>query len=443
MGDGNEPVGIGLAGCGTVGGAVATLLTSESATLGRLRRPVRLRHIHDVDFTRGRQLQLDEKLFTERLDAMLDDPGVQVIVELIGGLTDARDVMERAIRAGKHVVTANKALLAHHGAELFALARQRGVCIGFEASCVGGVPVVQAVCDGLVANRIDAMYGIVNGTCNYILTSMTQRGLGYAEALAQAQADGLAEADPTLDVSGHDSAHKLAILAALAFGRRVEIDAVSTEGIDALELIDIQYGQELGYVIKLLAIAQRQEQGLSLRVRPAFISRTHPLAWVSGPFNAVSVYGDATGHTLYYGRGAGAKPTASAVLADIASITVGSAQRRFAQVRIWPDQCPPAEQVPVEAVRSRYYIRVLCQDRPGVLARIATVLGDNNISILSVLQHEPPPASARPDCVPVVITTHQASEGAVRKAIVQVDQLDVIKAATVCIAIVDEYPETL
>jgi homoserine dehydrogenase len=272
---------------------------------------------------------------------------------------------------------------------------------------------------------------------------MTQRGRTYAEALAQAQRDGLAEADPTLDVASTDSAHKLAIMASLAFGERIDLDAISVEGIDSLELCDINYGQELGYVVKLLAIAQRQGDGISLRVRPVFISKEHPLAWVSGPFNAVSVYGHATGHTMYYGRGAGGMPTASAVIADLASVAMGTAQRAFEQLALWPDRSPRAHQLPVEAVRSRYYLRVMAEDQPGVLAQIAAILGGHEISISSVLQHETHEDAEPDEGVPVVITTHHAQEGAVRNALDEVNALDAIKTRSVCIGILEEHPEQL
>ena len=435
-------LGIAIVGCGTVGGGVATMLTRDADTLrARAGVELALRHIVDVDFAHAKRLGLDSGLFREDLDQALGDESVGVVAELVGGTTVAREIIENAIRAGKHVVTANKALLAHHGAELWALARQHGTCIGFEAACAGGVPIIGALGEGLIANRIDALFGIVNGTCNSILTAMTRRGQTYAEALAQARADGLAEADPNLDVGGTDSAHKLAILAAFAFGRRIDFDAIPTAGIDDLDSLDVRYGQELGYVVKLLAIAQRQEDGLSLRVRPAFISKSHPLAWVSGPFNAVSVYGHATGHTMYYGRGAGAMPTASAVVADIASLAVGAAQRKFATLGIFPDRAGPADQLPIEAVRSRYYIRVMADDHPGVLARIAAILGRRDIGICSVLQHESPHADTAG--VPVVITTYRAREGDVLKALKEIDALDVVKTKTVCISIVDEHPEDL
>lgn len=434
------PFGVALVGCGTVGGATARLLTREESILAsRCLRPIVLRHIVDVNFDHARKLGLDESLFRRDVQTALDDPDVHVVVELIGGRTTARQVIERALQAGKDVVTANKALLAHDGPALYALARKYGRSIAFEASCAGGIPIIRALTDGLIANRIDALYGIVNGTCNFILTEMSAGGRSYREVLAEAQKAGLAEADPTLDVSGEDSAHKLAILASLAFGRRIRYEAIPVEGIDTLDLRDVSFGQQLGYVVKLLAIASRQADGVSLRVRPAFISKEHPLAWVSGPFNAVSVYSHATGHTMYYGRGAGGKPTASAVAADIVSLALGAWQKRFEQLAVWPDRAEPAEQLPIEAVQSRYYLRITCQDKPGVFAQIAAILGRHEISITSVLQREPTHQAERG--VPVIITTHQAREGNVRSAVAEIDALPVVTAPSVCIGIVEEYPE--
>jgi len=436
-----QTTGVAIVGCGTVGGAAAEMLTRDAELVSkRCGACIELRYIVDVDFTRAEQFGMDASLFCKDLDKVLGDESVQVVAELVGGTTVAKTIIEKALSAGKHVVTANKALLAHHGAELWAMARKNNVCIAFEGSCVGGVPIVGALCGGLLSNRIDAIFGIVNGTCNYILTEMTTRGQSYAEALTRAQKDGLAEADPTLDVAGIDSAHKIAILAALAFGRRIDFEAIPASGIDSLDTMDIRFGQELGYVVKLLAIAQRQEDGLSLRVRPAFISKEHPLAWVSGPFNAVSVYGHATGHTMYYGRGAGGPPTASAVVADIAAIALGTAQRYSALLGIWPDQAPEADQLAIEAVRSRYYLRVMADDRPGVLASVAEILAEYDISICSVLQHESSHANAG---VPVIITTYKATEGDVLAALSKIDAMDVIKSKTTCIGIVDEHEERL
>jgi len=431
--------GAAIVGCGTVGSAAATMLTRDAELISnRSGAPIELRCVVDVDFSRAEKIGIDPSMFREDLDEVLADGSVQVIAELVGGTTVAKTIIEKSLNAGKHVVTANKALLAHHGVELWALARKNSVCIAFEGSCAGGIPIVGSLCGGLVGNRIDALFGIVNGTCNYILSEMTTRGQSYAEALSQAQADGLAEADPTLDVAGVDSAHKIAILASLAFGRQIDFDAIPTRGIDSLDKMDIRFGQELGYVVKLLAIAQRQSDGLSLRVRPAFISKEHPLAWVSGPFNAVSVYGHATGHTMYYGRGAGGLPTASAVVADIASIALGTAQKVSQTLGVWPDQAPRANQLAIEAVRGRYYLRVMADDQPGVLARVADILAQYGISICSVLQHESAHADAG---VPVIITTYEATEGDVMSALERIDAMDVIKSNTTCIGIVDEHEE--
>ncbi|MBI5726084.1 MAG: homoserine dehydrogenase [Planctomycetes bacterium] len=443
----DKPFGIAIVGCGTVGGSAATLLVRDSRLLmERTGLKLELRHIVDVDFANARRLGLPENIFRRKLDEALRDEQTGVVVELIGGLGAAMETIERAIQAGKCVVTANKALLAQHGAELFAQARKREVSVGFEASCAGGIPIIRALTDGLIANRIDAIYGIVNGTCNFILTEMTQHGKTYADALAEAQKAGFAEADPTLDVSGGDSAHKLAILAGLAFAGRIDLDSIHVEGIDRLQSCDITFGQELGYIIKLLAIAQRQSDGLSLRVRPAFISKEHPLAWVSGPFNAVSVYGHATGHTMYYGRGAGGMPTASAVVADLVSVALGSQQSAFRHLRLWPDVAPPATQLPIGMVRSRYYIRTICQDKPGTFAQLATILAKHQISISSLLQHEPrEDIQNSQQCgfkgVPVVITTYRSVESSVRQALAEIDKLDSISGPSVCIGIVDEHEE--
>jgi len=433
--------GVAIVGCGTVGAAVAQLLTRDSEILrARLAPRLDLRHIVDVNFDNARRAGLDEKLFRADLSAALDDPDVRAVVELVGGTDIPRDIIAKALQAGKHVVTANKALLAYRGRELFALARKQGLTIAFEASCAGGIPIIRALCDGLIANRIDAIYGILNGTCNYILTGMTQRRLPYCQMLSDARKLGLAEADPTLDVSGTDSAHKLAILASLAFAGGVDFKKIPTDGIDRLDLCDIAYGQELGYVVKLLAIAQRRPEGLSLRVRPAFITTEHPLAWVSGPFNAVSVYGHATGHTMYYGRGAGGMPTASAVVADLAALACGTWQEIYRNLPIWPDITKPADQLPIEDVLSMYYLRVMAQDRPGVLGQVAAILGEHDISIRSVLQHEPHKNNASAG-VPVVITTYRAQEGNLRAALAQIDKLECVRSNTVCIAIVDEHSE--
>jgi len=435
-----QTIGVALVGCGTVGSSVAKLLGRHGGLLtDRAGLALVLRHVVDQDFTRARKAGVDEGLFrTELADALADDQ-THVVVELIGGVGFAKDVIEQALRAGKCVVTANKALLAEHGRELFALARANGVCIAFEGSCVGGVPVIGALTGGLIANDVDALFGIVNGTCNYILTHMSRDGADYSTVLTEAQQAGLAEMDPTLDVSGADSAHKLAILAALAFGRYVPLDAISMEGIEQIDVADIRFGDELGYAIKLLAIAQRQGDGLSLRVHPAFIRKDHPLAGVEGPFNAVCVYGHAVGHTMYYGRGAGGPATASAVVADIVDVATGNAQRRFDTLGVWPDRSEPATLVPIEAVQSRYYLHVTCEDSPGVLGRIADVLGSHEIGIASVLQHEPLHPGSQD--VPLIITTYEANEGNLRRALAEIDALPVTKRPTFSVRIVAEHDE--
>ncbi len=441
-------IGVAIVGCGTVGGAAASILTDADKDIIRSRSTARveLRSIVDIDFTHARAAGLDERLFSEDLDGVLRDPEIQAVVELIGGTTVAKDVVLRALKAGKHVVTANKALMAASGVELLALARTHGVTVSFEASCAGGIPIILSLTQGLIANGISALYGILNGTCNFILTEMTQAGSSYEEALRQAREAGYAEADPYLDVSGHDSAHKLTILASLAFSRQIDIHKIPVTGIDALQEIDVAYGQELGYVIKLLAIARKQtggdEPGLSLHVRPAFIPQDHPLAWVSGPFNAVSVYGDATGHTMYYGRGAGGSPTASAIVSDLYAIATGNAASSFDSF-LWPDRAARARQLTAAAITGRYYLRIMAEDQPGVLAQIASKLGDNHISILSVLQKEAPEGSPQDMGVPVVITTHRANEGGLLRALTAIDRLPVVKQPSVCIEIVDEHLEQI
>lgn len=439
----NKNFNIAIAGCGTVGGATAVLLSRDKKSiLEKTGINVNLKYIVDVDFSNARALNMEEKLFTSNLETVLTDSDIHAVVELIGGTTIAREVTEKCLKAGKHVVTANKALLAHYGSSLMATARENGVSIAFEASCGGGIPIVRALYDGLSANRIEALYGIVNGTCNYILTAMTSKGQSYQEALKEAQESGLAEADPTLDVSGMDSAHKLAILGSLAFGKRVELSSIPAKGIDSLNLLDVAYGQELGYVMKLLAIARKGEKGISCVVRPSFIGKDHPLAWVSGSFNAVSIYGHAVGHTMYYGRGAGGSPTASAVAADIISVALGTIPALFKALHIWPDESMPADHLPPEQIQSRYYIRLMVEDKPGVFAKFASVLGDQGISISSVLQKEPADEAAEPAIVPVVITTHEVLEGDLSRALDIINQFDEVQEPAVCINIIDEHEET-
>ncbi len=432
---------VAIVGCGTVGGSVASLLLKDRRLIGeRSGVDVELAAVHTRTFSRATDAGVPEELFERSLETLLERRDIDVVVELIGGLTVARDIVLRAVANGKHVVTANKALLAHHGTELWEAARANGVCIGFEASTAGGIPVIRAITDGLLANRIDAVYGIVNGTSNYILTQMTQQGMGYADALAGAQRDGLAEADPSLDVNGTDSAHKVAIMAALAFGIKVDFDAIPVSGIDLLESVDVTFGSDLGYVVKLLAVAHRTPDGVTPWVRPAFISREHPLAWVSGPFNAVSIYGHATGHTLYYGRGAGGHPTASAVISDILSIGMGTLPAVFDHTGYWQDRNKDARQVPMAQTSSRFYLRIMAKDQPGVLAEIARIFGNHSISIASMLQPEVTEDGAE-TLVPIVITTHISAQQNLEDALAHIDALDITGERAACIPIIEEHAE--
>jgi homoserine dehydrogenase len=359
----------------------------------------------------------------------------------VGGTEFAYTLIERALEAGKHVVTANKALLAHRGEDLYAAAHANGVSLAFEASCGGGIPLIRAITDGLAGNRLDAMYGIVNGTCNYILSEMITRSISYEEALGEAQRDGLAEADPTLDVGGFDSAHKIAIMAALAFGVKVDYDRIPVEGIDALNVMDVTWADRLGYVVKLLAIAERCREGVTLRVRPCFVHAEHPLAWISGPFNAISVYSYPTGHTMYYGRGAGGSATAGAIVADIVSVASGVYPPLFAGAQFWPDRTPPAVQNPAGTIRGRYYVRALVQDRPGVLSEMANRLGTHGISIASVHQDEIP--DGEQELAPVILVTHGALEDDLRAAVAEIDAMPQVTQPCSVISIIDEPQEDL
>ncbi|MFP4300908.1 MAG: homoserine dehydrogenase [Spirochaetaceae bacterium] len=438
-------VGIALVGCGTVGGATAQLLTRDRELLRRKSGlDLELRYIVDKNFDVARSLGLPEETFTEELEKALADPEVEIVIELVGGTGFAKELIESALEAGKHVVTANKALLAHHGEELWALARTRGRAIAFEASCGGGIPIIRSLVEGLVANEVDALYGIVNGTCNFILTEMIEEGKSYEAALADAQARGLAEADPALDVGGMDSAHKIAIMSALAFGLKVDFDAIPVEGIDGLSEVDVAFGSTLGYMVKLLAVSYRTTDGVTLWVRPAFISREHPLAWVKGPFNAVSVYGHATGHTLYYGRGAGGQPTASAVVSDVVSLGLGTFEKVFQAAGQWQDINTLSRQVHVEETAGRFYIRTMVTDSPGMLAKLSSIFAEHAISIASVLQNElPEEAPQSGTLVPVVITTHRAQERSVREAVALIDALPGTGSRSTVIPILDEHPEEL
>ena len=425
-----------MVGFGTVGAGVARLILEEADTIAAKMgiRP-ELACIVDTDLERARPVQLPPGVLTNDLSRLLNDPTIGIAVELVGGTSVARDIQLKMLRAGKDVVTANKALLATHGSELYQVARENDRCIAFEASCVGGVPIIGAIRTGLAANRITAMYGIVNGTCNYILSNMSSKDEEFSQALAKAQKHGFAEADPTLDVSGGDSAHKLAILASIAFGCEIAMEDIFVEGIDGISREDLRYGREMGYCLKLLAIAQRNgNDQISLRVHPSFIAADTSLARVNGSFNAISLFGSAVGETLYYGRGAGMMPTASAVMADVIDVAMGNSKTIFNHLRLRPrDEVKPLIE-PVGEVVTRFYIRVMAKDEPGVVARYGKILGDHNISISGALQHE---GTGPGNTVPVVITTHRTQEKNMVAALAELTKIDIISGKPTCVRIVD------
>lgn len=433
-------IGVGLIGMGIVGGGVAKLLTEQrDAYAQRLGRPVEIRRVlvRDVAKAKARGL-VDASILTDDAEAFFATKDMSIVAEVAGSLK-VLDPVSRSLKAGKHVVTANKSLIAAHGPELFSLARKHNASIAFEAACGGGIPIINGLKFGMHANRVRAMYGILNGTCNYILTAMTQHGKSYDVALKEAQDAGFAEADPTLDVSGRDTAEKLAILASLAFGVRANADMFPCEGISELNITDIRLAQELGYDIKLLAIAEDGEASgqpgkLSLRVHPSFVHRQEPLAQVHGSFNALAVFGHATGMVLSVGRGAGELPTASAVVADILNVASGWYPHAFANIAAWPgEDAAEAKLLEPRDVTCRYYLRINAIDRPGTLSKITTILGNHGISISAVLQHE----AAAGQLVPVVVTTHEAAEGAVRDALEQITALQVTDGKPVCVRIVE------
>ena len=438
----SQPIGITLLGAGIVGRGVLRILDAQGPLLreraGLL--PV-VRHVVCRDPAKHKDLKGD---FTVSGDAMaaIRDPKVQIVVELAGGIDHAGTYVAEALKAGKHVVTANKALLAHRGPELFTLAKQHKVSIGFEASCGGGIPIIDALTRGLIGNRIDTLIGIVNGTCNFILTQMSQHGHSYADALKDAQKQGFAEADPTLDVNGRDSAQKLSILATLAFNQQIGEQHVQVSGIDTLQTEDIRWAAKLGYAIKLLAIAQRVEASVALSVSPMLVHKGDLFADVSGSFNAIAIYGSAIGHQFFYGRGAGQMPTASAVVADIFGVALGTIPHAFERLNVFPGSLPPAQVLPVEQSQSRFYLRATAANEPGVFAQITQTLGKNNISLAGVFQQE---AEDDAEFVPVVVTTHAATHHEMRAALKQIDALPTVKPATVCLPILEqpeEFPAT-
>jgi len=428
-------IGVGLVGFGTVGIGVAKILLGNRALIQRrVGVPVELVRVVDLDITRDRGVSLPPGMLTTDVGQILDDPSIDIVLELIGGYDAAKRVILDAMARGKQVVTANKALLAVHGEEIFEAAARRRVDLGFEASVGGGIPVIRALTEGLAANTILSIYGIINGTSNYILSRMTSEGQGFKEVLAEAQRAGYAEADPTFDVAGVDSAHKLSIMVSLAYGTPVNFKEVYTEGITRLTPLDITYAKEFGYTIKLLGIAKFSDGEVEARVHPTMIPSTSPVAHVEGIYNAIQLAGDAVGDIVLYGQGAGSMPTGSAVVSDVIAIArnlLTGAPGRVPPASFQQDQRRPLRIRQMEEIVSLYYLRFMVLDRPGVLSQISGVLGRHEISISSVLQQ----GRKEGQTVPVVIMTHTSTERDVQASLREIDRMPFISEPTTLIRV--------
>ena len=428
-------IGVGLIGFGTVGaGVVRILLQNASLIQRRVGVPLELVRVADLDVTRDRGVKLSPGILTTDARDVLDDPAIDVVLELIGGYGVAKQVILDAMARGKHVVTANKALLAVHGEEIFEAAARHHVDLGFEASVGGGIPVIRALTEGLAANTVLSIYGIINGTSNYILSRMTSQGHGFQEVLAESQRAGYAEADPTFDVEGIDSAHKLSIMVSLAYGTPVNVKEVYTEGISHLAPLDITYAKEFGYTIKLLGIAKFSDGEVEARVHPTMIPSSSPIAQVDGVYNAIQLVGDAVADIVLYGQGAGAMPTGSAVVSDVIAIArnlLTGSTGRVPPASFQQDQRRPLRIRPMEEITSLYYMRFMVLDEPGVLSKISGVLGDHRISISSVIQQ----GRKEGQTVPVVIMTHRASERNVQAALREIDPMAFVSEPTTLIRV--------
>jgi homoserine dehydrogenase len=428
-------IGVGLVGFGTVGTGVAKILLGNRALIQRrVGVPVELVRVADLDIMRDRGVSLPPGMLTTDVGQILDDPSIDIVLELIGGYDAAKRVILDAMARGKQVVTANKALLAVHGEEIFEAAARRRVDLGFEASVGGGIPVIRALTEGLAANTILSIYGIINGTSNYILSRMTSEGQGFKEVLAEAQRAGYAEADPTFDVAGVDSAHKLSIMVSLAYGTPVNFKEVYTEGITRLTPLDITYAKEFGYTIKLLGIAKFSDGEVEARVHPTMIPSTSPVAHVEGIYNAIQLAGDAVGDIVLYGQGAGSMPTGSAVVSDVIAIArnlLTGATGRVPPASFQQDQRRPLRIRRMEEIVSLYYLRFMVLDRPGVLSQISGVLGRHGISISSVLQQ----GRKEGQTVPVVIMTHTSTERDVQASLREIDRMPFISEPTTLIRV--------
>ena len=431
-------ISIGLIGFGTVGTGVVKLLQENGDLIaGRLGAEIRLQRIADIDIRKSRGIPVDDALLTTDAADILNDPGIDIVVELMGGYEPARTFILAAMTQGKHVVTANKALLATHGDEIFRSAMRHGVNIGFEASVGGTVPVIKTLKESLIANRIQSISAIVNGTSNFILSKMTDEGGSFETVLKEAQALGFAESDPAYDVEGIDAAHKLAILLSLSYGKKVHLSDLYREGITRIGEQDIAFARELGYRIKLLAIAIRRDREIEARLHPTMIPFDHLLANVNGNFNAFHIIGDAADSVFLYGQGSGMMPTASAVVSDI--VDIARDMRKGIAGRVPPrvldeEAIEEIRLMPFDQIRTNYYFRFSAVDRPGVLSRISGILGANDISIATVIQKGRKQGGA----VPIVMTTYKARERDVRRALEDIDRLDIVMGKTVLIRIEDD-----
>jgi homoserine dehydrogenase len=422
-----KPINVGLLGIGTVGYGTFTVLHRNREEIARRAGcAITMKMVADKDLDRAKSLVKERAQVTADAHEVINSPDIDIVVELIGGTGIAKELILKAIANGKHVVTANKALLAQHGNEIFAAARKRDVMVAFEAAVGGGIPIIKSLREGLTANRIEWIAGIINGTCNFILSEMRDKGASFGDVLKQAQSLGYAEADPTFDIEGVDAAHKLSIMAAIGFGIPMQFSAVYVEGISQLAQEDIRYAEELGYRIKLLGIAKRKDRGVELRVHPTLISERQLIANVEGVMNAILVKGDAVGQTMYYGAGAGAEPTASAVVADlvdVARMLTSDPEHRVPHLAFQPDQLSNIAILPMGEVESSYYLRLKVYDKPGVLAGITRILADLGISIDAMVQKEPRPGE---DKVDIVMLTHLMVEKHVDAAIQKIEALPVV-----------------
>jgi len=422
-----KPISVGLLGIGTVGGGTWKVLArNQEEITRRAGRGIEITVVADKEVEKARQITGGRARVTGDAFEVVRDPGVDIVVELIGGYGLAKDLVLAAIENGKHVVTANKALLALHGNEIFAAAQRKGVMVAFEAAVAGGIPIIKALREGLTANRIEWIAGIINGTSNFILSEMRDKGLSFDEVLAQAQALGYAETDPTFDIEGIDAAHKLTIMSAIAFGIPMQFSKAYTEGITKLTRDDIRYAEQLGYRIKLLGITKKTSEGIELRVHPTLIPTRRLIANVEGVMNAVLVKGDAVGATLYYGAGAGAEPTASSVVADLVDITrlhTADPDHRVPHLAFQPDQLASTRILPMDEVITSYYLRMRVADRPGVLADITRILADLSISIGAMVQRERGEGEEQVD---IIMLTHQTREKNINAAMAKIEALSVV-----------------